>query len=151
MKKITSTIFLVMFVFLISACQQESKTATETEVPVTADTIDWSKTGPDAKENHITFEQVVQDVENGAVFYDVRSEEEFTKQNFGLTTNFPITELEAGYLPDLPKNQKIYVHCQLGIRSAAATKILRDAGFTAVYDLGGLAQVEAIGGLLSSP
>ncbi|MGT2667606.1 rhodanese-like domain-containing protein [Streptococcus rifensis] len=151
MKKITSIICLMMSVFLMSACQKETKTARETETAMTTDTIDWSKAGPDARENHITFNQVIQDVENGAVFYDVRSNEEFTKQNFGLTTNFPITELEAGNLPDLPKDQKIYVHCQLGIRSAAATKILRDAGYTAVYDLGGLAQVEAIGGQLSSP
>ena len=49
-------------------------------------------------------------------------------------------------MPDVPKDTKIYVHCLKGIRSAQAVEILREAGFSQVYDLGGVQQVEAIGG-----
>lgn len=83
-----------------------------------------------------------------AVFYDVRSESEYSAQNFGITENYPISDLEDGKLPDLAKDTKIYVHCLKGIRSAQATKILRDAGFTNVYDMGGVEHVQAIGGVL---
>ena len=85
-------------------------------------------------------------MEKGAKFYDVRSEDEFNAGNFGITDSLPIAELEAGILPELPKDTKIYVHCLRGIRSAKAVEILREAGFSQVYDLGGLEQVEAIGG-----
>ena len=85
-------------------------------------------------------------MEKGAKFYDVRSEDEFNAGNFGITESFPIAELEAGILPDVPKDTTIYVHCLRGIRSAKAVEILREAGFSQVYDLGGVQQVEAIGG-----
>lgn len=110
--------------------------------------INWSQAGPDAQANEITFAQVEEAVAQGAVFYDVRSPKEFQTSNFGITENFPVTDMEAGQLPDLPKDTPIYVHCQSGRRSADAAKILREAGFTQVYDLGGLAAVEAIGGVL---
>lgn len=110
--------------------------------------INWSQAGPDAQAKEMTFAQVQEAVAQGAVFYDVRSPKEFQISNFGITENFPVTDMEAGQLPDLPKDTPIYVHCQSGRRSADAAKILLEAGFTQVYDLGGLAAVEAIGGVL---
>ena len=90
--------------------------------------------------------RISKQMEKGAKFFDVRSEDEFNAGNFGITESYPIAELEAGILPDLAKDTKIYVHCLKGIRSAKAVEILREAGFSQVYDLGGLEQVEAIGG-----
>lgn len=110
--------------------------------------INWEQAGPDAQTQKITFAQVEAAVEAGAKFYDVRSPKEFQTSNFGITENFPVTDMETGKLPDLPKDTPIYVHCQSGRRSADAAKLLREAGFTQVYDLGGLTAVEAIGGIL---
>lgn len=110
--------------------------------------INWSQAGPDAQSKEITFAQVEAAVEAGAKFYDVRSPKEFQTSNFGITENFPVTDMEAGKFPDLAKDTPIYVHCQSGRRSADAAKLLRAAGFTQVCDLGGLAAVEAIGGVL---
>lgn len=149
MKKILKTCLFLGAAMSLVACQQETPITNQETTTVASESINWEQTGPDAKANHITFEQVVKAVEEGAVFYDVRSENEFNAQNFGITTNYPISKFEAGELPDLPKDHLIYVHCQLGIRSAAATKILRESGFTNVYDLGGITHVEAIGGVLS--
>ena len=143
MKKI---LFICLIVSLgwLTACQ--SSTSQKAASSDSSSAIDWSQAGPDAQKNQISIADVKADVEKGAKFYDVRSEDEFNAGNFGITESYPIAELEAGILPDLPKDTKIYVHCLRGIRSAKAVAILREAGFSQVYDLGGLEQVEAIGG-----
>ena len=131
---------------MLTACQ--TATSQKAASSDSSSTIDWSQAGPDAKKNQISFADVKADVEKGAKFYDVRSEDEFNAGNFGITESYPIAELEAGILPDLPKDTKIYVHCLKGIRSAKAVEILREAGFSQVYDLGGIEEVEAIGGVI---
>ena len=129
---------------MLAACQSsDSQTSSLSD---TSSAIDWSQAGPDAQKNQLSCADVKADVEKGAKFYDVRSEDEFNAGNFGITESFPIAELEAGILPDVPKDTTIYVHCLRGIRSAKAVEILREAGFSQVYDLGGVQQVEAIGG-----
>lgn len=132
---------LLLASVLLVACQAP-KASNQTS------SINWEKAGPDARAEKITFAQVEAAVADGAKFYDVRSPKEFQTSNFGITENFPVTDMEAGKFPDLPKDTPIYVHCQSGRRSADAAKLLRAAGFTQVYDLGGLAAVEAIGGVL---
>ena len=131
---------------MLAACQSsDSQTSSLSD---TSSAIDWSQAGPDAQKNQLSFADVKADVEKGAKFYDVRSEDEFNAGNFGITDSLPIAELEAGILPELPKDTKIYVHCLRGIRSAKAVEILREAGFSQVYDLGGIEEVEAIGGVI---
>ena len=137
-------IYLLLTLSILAACQpSNSQTSSPSD---SSSTIDWSQAGPDAQKNQLSFADVKADVEKGAKFYDVRSEDEFNAGNFGITDSLPIAELEAGILPDVPKDTAIYVHCLKGIRSAKAVEILREAGFSQVYDLGGVQQVEAIGG-----
>lgn len=145
MKKL-SFVMLLGAMLLLGACQSDHSSSLGQESNSSQSSIDWSHAGPDAQKNQISFTDVKADVEQGAKFFDVRSEAEFNAGNFGITDNVPISDLQSGNLPEIPKDTKIYVHCLRGIRSAEATKILRDAGFTQVYDLGGLEQVEAIGG-----
>lgn len=139
-------------VLLLGGCRSTSQLPPTNSADTTsikqAKEIDWRKAGVDAQTYQLTFEQVRKDVEAGAKFYDVRSKEEYDEGRFEMTDNLPIDDLEAGKLPDLPKDTTIYVHCLKGIRSAQATKILREAGFSQVYDLGGVEEVEAIGGSL---
>ncbi len=96
----------------------------------------------------MTFATVQQDVANGAKFYDVRTAQEYNEGRFENAVNWSLQDIEAGKLPDVPKDTKIYVHCQSGNRSGQATTILKNAGYTNVVDLGGLADVETIGGTL---
>jgi rhodanese-related sulfurtransferase len=139
-------IYLLLTLSMLAACQNSaSQTSPSSD---SSSNIDWSQAGPDAQKNQLSFADVKADVEKGAKFYDVRSEDEFNAGNFGITDSLPIAELEAGILPDLPKDTAIYVHCLRGIRSARAVAILREAGFSQVYDLGGVQQVEAIGGVI---
>lgn len=149
----TQVMLLIGLSTMLVACQPMAShvqtTTLQKEQTSDSQAIDWTKAGPDAQKLHITFEKVTSDVKNGAVFYDVRSAGEYQRGHFSITTHYPITDLEAGKLPDVPKDTVIYVHCQLGIRSADATKILRDAGYTHVFDLGGIEHVKAIGGVLN--
>lgn len=148
MKKLFMLVGLVS-VGVLAACQPMEKATPSSQQEVVKESeIDWNQAGPDAKEHQISFEMVKADVEAGAKFYDVRSEAEYEEGNFGITENLPITDLQEGKLPDVPKDTKIYVHCLKGIRSAQATKLFRDAGFTEIYDMGGVEHVQAIGGVL---
>jgi rhodanese-related sulfurtransferase len=45
---------------------------------------------------------------------------------------------------------KIYVYCRSGNRSAEAINIMRATGFTNLVDLGGVPDVQAIGGVLAN-
>lgn len=99
-------------------------------------------------EPEVTFSAVQQDVEQGARFYDVRTPQEYAVGRFAGAENWSLQDMQAGKLPDVPKDTKLYVHCQSGNRSAQATKLLRQAGFTNVTDLGGLSDVTAMGGTL---
>jgi phage shock protein E len=56
--------------------------------------------------------------------------------------------MQVGKLPEVAKDTKIYVYCQSGNRSSQAVKILTDAGYANVSDLGGLQDVQANGGKL---
>lgn len=146
-------IFLVLLVgvlvILIGCTKKEASSTTTPSLSVSKEAdLDWSKASLDAQTYQITFEGVSEAVKAGAKFYDVRGETEFQAGNFGITENLPLADLVAGRLPDLDKDTPIYVHCQSGRRSAEATAYLKQAGFTQVYDLGGLDHVQAIGGVL---
>ena len=101
-----------------------------------------------AKHDSQAFAMIQADVARGAKFYDVRTSAEYASGHFASTTNFPLQELQAGKLPEISKNTKIYVHCHTGNRSAQAAAILRQSGFTNVDDLGGIASVQSLGGVL---
>lgn len=94
------------------------------------------------------FEQIQQEIKNGAKFYDVRTLEEFTAGHFENAVNWPLQRIENGELPNIAKDSKIYLYCRSGNRSGQATVILNKAGYTNVTDLGGLTDVKGIGGKL---
>lgn len=95
-----------------------------------------------------TFAAVTQDVKNGAKLYDVRTADEYKAGHFAGASNWSLQDMQAGKLPDVAKDSKIYVYFHSGNRSGQATTILKNAGYTNVSDLHGLPNVEAIGGTL---
>lgn len=96
----------------------------------------------------LTFATVQTDVQGGARLYDVRTADEYKTGHFASALNWSLIDMQAGKLPDVPKNTKIYVYCHSGNRSSQAKTILTSAGYTNVTDLHGLPDVEAIGGKL---
>jgi rhodanese-related sulfurtransferase len=75
---------------------------------------------------------------------DVRTPEEFAGGYIDGAVNISLQEL-ADRLNDVPKDQPVVLYCRSGNRSAQAADLLREAGYTQVYDLGGVIQWEQAG------
>jgi len=66
---------------------------------------------------------------------DVRTPQEFFAGHLPGAVNIPVDELRSR-LNELPNDQQIAAYCQVGQRGYLATRILRQAGFTA-FNIGG--------------
>ncbi len=71
------------------------------------------------------------------VLIDVRTIEEFNSGHIADAGNIPV-EVIAGRLSEIPQDEPVVLYCRSGNRSAQAASILRQAGYTQVYDLGGI-------------
>lgn len=103
-----------------------------------------------ASQPALSFSSIQEDVAGGAKLYDVRTAEEFAAGHFAGATHWGLIEMQDGQLPNVPKENKIYLYCRSGNRSSQAAAILKEAGYGNVIDLGGLADVQSIGGKLQS-
>lgn len=68
---------------------------------------------------------------------DVRRPDEFATGHIEGAANISVETL-ANNLSRIPKDVPIVVYCRSGNRSAQAADILADAGYTEIYDLGGI-------------
>ncbi len=75
---------------------------------------------------------------------DVRTPEEFASGHIEGASNISVQTL-AQRLAEVPRDQPIVVYCRSGNRSAQAARILAQAGYTDVYDLGGIITWQAAG------
>lgn len=75
---------------------------------------------------------------------DVRTPGEFNGGHIPGAMNISVETL-AGRLSDVPQGQPIVVYCRSGNRSATASQILADAGYSEIYDLGGIITWQAAG------
>ena len=99
--------------------------------------------------DQLSFSEVQGNIVSGARLLDVRTKEEFDEGHFVRAELFPLQDIEDGKLPDINKDSKIYLYCRSGNRSSQAKALLEKAGYTSVVDLGGLADVQRIGGNLT--
>jgi rhodanese-related sulfurtransferase len=67
---------------------------------------------------------------------DVRTPQEYAQGHLKGATNIPLSDLPLR-IGGLDRNRPILVYCQTGVRSAQASAILVNAGFTQVYDMDG--------------
>jgi phage shock protein E len=82
----------------------------------------------------------------GTPLYDVRTPEEFKSGYIESAVNLPLADIQNGKMPDEKKDEKIYVYCRSGNRSAQAKQLLEKAGFANVVDLGSINDVIKSGG-----
>lgn len=68
------------------------------------------------------------------LFLDVRSPGEFGGGHVPGAKNIPIQVL-ADRLAEVPKEVKVFVYCESGVRSTKATKLLVEAGFTNIVNM----------------
>lgn len=75
---------------------------------------------------------------------DVRTPEEFASGFIAGAVNIPVEELSQR-LSEVPQDEAVVVYCHSGNRSHQAAQILEGAGYSQVYDLGGISQWQAAG------
>ncbi|MBL8134729.1 MAG: rhodanese-like domain-containing protein [Anaerolineae bacterium] len=75
---------------------------------------------------------------------DVRTPEEFAGGHIANAANIAVETL-ADNLASVPKDMPVVVYCRSGNRSAQAAQILSQAGYTQIYDLGGIIDWQAAG------
>lgn len=77
--------------------------------------------------------------DDSVIILDVRTEEEYNQGHIEEALLIPSTELTKRASEELSnKDATILVYCRSGNRSARAAQKLIDAGYTNVYDFGGI-------------
>jgi rhodanese-related sulfurtransferase len=71
------------------------------------------------------------------VLIDVRTPEEFDTGHITGAINIAVEDLTER-LGEVPGDQPVIVYCRSGNRSATAARFLIEAGYSPVYDLGGI-------------
>ena len=72
----------------------------------------------------------------GARLVDVRSPEEYARGHLPGAVNIPVQQLDHRLAEVGARDGELIVYCRSGHRSARATEILRQNGFTKVHNLG---------------
>ena len=70
--------------------------------------------------------------------FDVRSREEFKEGHIPGSVSLPLDKLDNVQALVLDRNEKIYVYCASGGRSAAAASALKRMGYSDVTNIGGI-------------
>lgn len=83
-------------------------------------------------------------LEDNALLLDVRTAELYAQGHIEGSKSMPLEDLAAADLPE-DKDQPIYVHCRLGIKSQEAKALLEEKGYTKVVDLGSIDNLTAQG------
>ncbi len=76
-------------------------------------------------------------VKNGAIIVDVRSKSEFAGGHIKNSINIPVDQLSQNLSRLKDKNKPVITCCASGMRSASAQNILKQEGYTQVYNGGG--------------
>lgn len=122
MKKI---ILLLLMLLLIGCSAGEDAAQVAEDVEITYTKI----SAEDAKEMMV----------EGNIILDVRTEMEYNEEHIENALLLPVDQIQEGELDLLPdKDQIILVYCRSGNRSRMASEALIEAGYTKVYDFGGI-------------
>ncbi|MCL4256575.1 MAG: rhodanese-like domain-containing protein, partial [Anaerolineae bacterium] len=84
-----------------------------------------------------TYTTAFLDADRDHFLLDVRRPDEFVGGHIAGAANISVETL-ANNLSRVPKDVPIVLYCRSGNRSAQAADILAEAGYTEVYDLGGI-------------
>lgn len=79
-------------------------------------------------------------VNAGARLVDVRTPAEFSAGHIPGAINIPVQQLDTRMGELEPKEAAVVVYCRSGHRSGNATRMLKNAGFAAVRDLGAMSR-----------
>ena len=88
------------------------------------------------------------EVSSGESFLlDVRTTEEIAETGLAQgAAHFDVARLEAGELPEISKDSRVYTYCKAGGRAEKAKVILEENGYTDVVNIGSLTDWIEAGG-----
>lgn len=89
---------------------------------------------------------IKENIGKNAVMVDVRTVEEYDASHAVDAINIPLSDIQKGSEPDIPKEGIVYVYCKSGVRAGQAKTILEKAGFKHVINLTSLDNWKALGG-----
>ena len=75
---------------------------------------------------------------------DVRTPQEFASGHIAGAENIALQSLPQR-IGDIPQDRPIVIYCRSGSRSRSAARVLAQAGYVDVYDLGGIIKWQASG------
>jgi len=84
-----------------------------------------------------TYTSSFQQPEREHILVDVRTPGEFASGYIPGAINIPVEQLSSR-LSELPQDAEIVLYCRSGNRSASAARTLSQAGYSDIYDLGGI-------------
>ena len=85
-----------------------------------------------------TFKELLQNQEGKVVLLDVRTAEEYKQGHIDNAKNIDVLQKDfVQKIERLDKNTPVFVYCRSGHRSMKAAQILKEHGFTKVYNLAG--------------
>ncbi|MDO1447378.1 rhodanese-like domain-containing protein [Rhodocytophaga aerolata] len=115
MKNYIHSIFVFFWIAItLPACTSGEKTASSLEPKVFAEQV------------------------NQGIVLDVRTTEEFTESHLPDARNIDYkNEAFKDSIQTLDKSKPYYVYCKSGVRSGKAAEIMREMGFTRVYNMEG--------------
>lgn len=87
----------------------------------------------------ISPEEAYEMMTDDVIILDVRTQGEYDEGHIENAILLPVDHIQDGKLDLLPDmNQTILVYCRSGNRSCTASRALVEAGYTGVYDFGGI-------------
>jgi phage shock protein E len=90
-------------------------------------------------------QEILTVLKDGAVLIDVRTPEEFRDGHVERALNIPYDEIHRRIESlRLDKTRPIVLYCRTGRRSGIALGTLREAGYTRIFNAGGLGEMERI-------
>lgn len=125
MKLVKKLIILISLLWLITGCEKKESVALDSEVELSVLSINCDKTE--------------EEVNDGAILIDVRSEEEYKLSHLDQAINIPVDVIEeeiVNYVVD--KSTPVILYCRSGNRSSNAAQVLLKLGYYKVYDLGAM-------------
>ena len=84
----------------------------------------------------VTADVLAQEIDKGAIVFDVRKPREYTSEHIENIPNTPLDFLND-HISEFPSNKDFYVHCAGGYRSVIAASILKARGYNRVIDVAG--------------
>lgn len=126
-------LLLAAAVLLVPACSDS---------PPPAGTAPLSSSSTDAPVRRA----VAEVAEGSARLLDVRTPAEWNEARAEGAVHLDLARIQAGELPPIDREERIYVYCRTGNRAGQAIEILEEAGFTDLVNIGGLGDWQGAGG-----